>query len=127
MAPRGTDLLDQATPPSTGTVLTAVRDAGVPTSASAALLQEVDRPGDPALPRLLRLGALDLQHVPGLVAVGQAVEGAPGRRLGVQRGGQVGRHAYLPRGGVELDVHVHLLAASDTRAGAMLRAHPDHV
>ena len=55
-----------------------VSEDGAPASAGAALLQDVDRLGDAALPCLVGLGALDLKHMPGLVAVGQAVEGAPG-------------------------------------------------
>jgi hypothetical protein len=75
--------------------------------------------------RVSSVGPLDLQHVPCLVAVGQAVEGTPGRRLCIQRGGQVGRHTHLPWGGVELDVDIHLLAASD--AGTVVGVDPDHV
>src|SRR5215207_4401093 len=53
-----------------GTHLTGWQGAAAPASAGAALLQDVDRLGDAALPGLLGLGPLDLQHVPGLVAVG---------------------------------------------------------
>src|SRR5688500_15217248 len=96
-------------------------------SAGATLLQEVDRLGDAALPRLVGLGAGDLEHVPRLVAVRQAVEGAPRVRLGVEGGGQVGRHGHLARGGVELHLDVHLVAPGDPGAGAVLGADADHV
>lgn len=56
----------------------------------------------------------------------QRLEGLPRFRIKLERFRQVGRHGHLARRGIELDVDVHLVAAGDTGAGAILRAHPDH-
>jgi hypothetical protein len=65
---------------------------------------------------LVGLGPRDLEDVPGLVAVGEGVEGAAGRGLGVEGGGEVGGDVDLARGGVELEVDLDLVPAGEPAA-----------
>src|SRR3990170_2693971 len=61
------------------------------------LAQHLHRLADAALARLIGLGSRDLEHVPSLVAVREAIEGLACLRLGVERRGEVVRDAHLPR------------------------------
>src|SRR6476661_4132242 len=82
-------------------------------SAGSAFAQDLDGPGDPALPRLVGLGALDLEGMPGLVAVRERVERSPGGGLRVEGGREIGRDAHFARRRIELDIDVDLIAAGD--------------
>ena len=82
---------------------------------------------NPPLARLVALRPLDLEDVPGLVAVRQAVECAFGVRLGSEGCGKVCRHGHLAWCRVEFEVDVDLVATLDPGASPVLGTHTEHV
>src|SRR3990170_8018427 len=92
---------------------------------STTLAQHLHRLADAALARLIGLGSGDLEHVPPLVAVREAIEGLTCLRLGVERGSEVVRDAHLARLGVELDLDLDLVAPHHASAGTVLGADAD--
>jgi len=75
-----------------------------------------DRLGDPCGAGLGFLGLVDPAHPLLTVGVGERFEEVPRRAVVRERVAEIGRHANLARGGVELDVDIHLLAGDDPAA-----------
>src|SRR6185295_2032079 len=109
----------------TDAAMSTPRRAGPGPSADATGSQGLDRLGDPALPRLVGLGALDLADVPRLVAVRERIEHAAGVRGGVERLGEVVRFGDDAGRRIELDVDVDDVTTRDSGGLPDVRADPD--
>src|SRR5690606_1148267 len=90
------------------------------------LAEHADRLVDAALPCLGGLGALDLEHMPPLLAVRQALEEALGIDVAVEGLREVSRHLHLARLGVQLELHVHLVARRQAGGLAVLGTDREH-
>src|SRR2546428_9193431 len=91
-----------------------------------ALTKDSDRIRDASLSRLGGLRALDREHVPSLLAVGQSLEESTCGGIPPECGRKVGGHRYLTRFGVEFEIDIHDIAPSDAGPLAYLRAYAHH-
>jgi len=90
------------------------------------LVKQANRLDDSSFPRLSGLRTLDRQDMTQLVAVGKAVEELLCRGISAQCHRKIVGDGHLAWRGVELEVHINLVAGGYSRAGSVFPANRQH-